>query len=269
MNDLFDDIQFAENGPATIAYAVAGPSGDKAATVCLIASTGRGPEDFTHLCKILVNHGVRVVLPWPRGIGRSTGPTQGIDFHDLAGDAAAALEIECGSAGSFVAGHAYGCWIARTMANDHPELIDGIILLAAGAGKWPEHLSHAIDTAMSSESAEQSRLDALRLAFFAEPHDPRPWLDGWSASLVSMQRAARAQTDKVSWWSSGRAPILDIVGLQDPFRSADDLDFYVREFGSRAELRTVDDASHALPEEKPDQVAAHILDWLSRQSQTG
>ncbi|MBX2838948.1 MAG: alpha/beta hydrolase [Gammaproteobacteria bacterium] len=268
MSDLFDDLRFVKNGPATIAYVVAGPSGDEAPTVCFIASTGRGPEDFNHLCKILVNLGIRIVLPWPRGIGQSTGPTDGVDFHDLASDAAAALDCESGSAGAFVAGHAYGCWIARTIANNYPESIKGVILLAAGAGKWPEYLSRAIDTAMSNEAPEQERLDALRLAFFSEPHDPHPWLDGWSASLASMQRAARARTDKSTWWSSGTAPILDMVGLQDPFRSADDLEFYVSEFGSRVELRLVDGASHALPEEKPDEVAAHMLDWLHRQRQT-
>ncbi len=269
MNDLFDDIHFVENGPATIAYVVAGPSGDEAPTVCFIASTGRGPEDFAHLCTILVNHGVRIVLPWPRGIGQSTGPTEGVNFHDLAGDAAAALKNECGNAGAFVVGHAYGCWIARTIANNYPELIKGVILLAAGAGKWPDYLSRAIDTAMSVEASEKERLDALRLAFFAEPHDPHPWLGGWSASLAAMQREARARTDKSSWWSSGTAPILDIVGLADPFRSVDDLEFYVTEFAPRVELRTVDGASHALPEEKPEEVVTHMLDWLHRQIQKG
>ena len=250
------------NGDAVVSYGVLGPSGDVAPTLCLIASTGRGPEDFVHLAHRLAEGGLRVVLPWPRGTGESTGPLAGITFHDLAADAAAALEAEAGKGGAVVVGHAYGCWIARTVAQDRPDLVDGIILLAAGGGKWPEELTRAINVAMSADAPEAERLAALRLAFFAEGHDPRPWLDGWHADLVEAQRAARAATDRDSWWPSGRAPILDVVGLQDPFRTPEARDFYVREFAPRVALVTVDGASHALPDERPDEVAAIMLDWM-------
>lgn len=115
---------------------------------------------------------------------------------------------------------------------------------------------------MSEDEPDRARLNALQLAFFAEGHDPRGWLGGWHPEAVKMQRAARARTDRASWWRSGKAPMLDIVGLQDPFRPRDDLEFYVHEFAPRVELRTVDGASHALPDEKPTEVAALICDWL-------
>ena len=54
----------------------------------------------------------------------------------------------------------------------------------------------------------------------------------------------------------------DIVGLQDPFRPEADRDFYVREFAPRVELITVDGASHALPDEQPQQVARHMIGWI-------
>lgn len=250
------------NGKAVVSYAVLGPSGDEAPTLCLIASTGRGPEDFAHLAHTLAEGGLRVVLPWPRGAGESSGPLEGITFHDLAADSAAALEAEAGNGGAVIVGHAYGCWIARTVAQDRPDLIDGIILLAAGGGKWPEDLSRAIEVAMTPEAPEADRLSALQRGFFAEGNDPRPWLDGWHAELVVAQRAARAATERDSWWPSGNAPILDIVGLQDPFRAPDARDFYVREFAPRVELVTVDGASHALPDEKPAEVAVLMLDWV-------
>ncbi len=263
MTAALGEMKSVQNGATTVSYAVSGPKGDTAPTLCLIASTGRGPEDFAHLAEALARGGLRVVLPWPRGAGESTGALEGIDFHDLAADAAAALEAEAGNGGAIIVGHAYGCWIARTVAQDRPDLVDGIILLAAGAGKWPDDLSRAIEVAMSPDAPEADRLAALRRGFFADGHDPRPWLDGWHARLVAAQRAARANTDRDSWWPSGSAPILDIVGLQDPFRPESDREFYVREFAPRVELIPVDGASHALPDEKPVEVGNSILTWVS------
>lgn len=57
--------------------------------------------------------------------------------------------------------------------------------------------------------------------------------------------------------------MLDIVGLQDPFRPVEARDFYVTEFAPRCVLRTVDGASHALPDEKPTEVAALMLPWIA------
>ncbi|MFY0634954.1 MAG: alpha/beta hydrolase [Vannielia sp.] len=262
MSAVPGEMKTVRNGEAEVAYGVLGPSGEDAPTLCLIASTGRGPEDFAHLAEALAAGGLRVVLPWPRGAGESRGPLEGITFHDLAADAAAALEAEAGAGGAVIVGHAYGCWIARTVAQDRPDLVDGIILLAAGGGKWPDDLSRAIEVAMDPEMPEADRLAALQRGFFAEGHDPRPWLEGWHAELVVAQRAARAATERDSWWPSGRAPILDIVGLQDPFRAPEARDFYLREFAPRVELIAVDGASHAMPDEKPDEVAAHMLHWV-------
>ena len=251
------------NGPATIAYDVIEPEVPNRQTLCLLASTGRGPSDFYHLAGLLAAGGHRVVLPWPRGMGESVGPLDDIDFHDFAADAAMVLAAEAGPFGAVIAGHAYGCWIARTLAQDHPDLIDGIILLAAGGGTWAPELSRAIEIAIDDTAPRDDRLSALKLAFFAQDSDPSDWLDGWSTQVFHAQRSARAQTDRASWWASGTAPMLDVVGLQDPFRSEDGMDFYVKEFAPRCELVTVDGASHALPDEKPREVAEIMLPWLA------
>lgn len=261
-NIVLENTKTVTNGEATIAYAVCGPTDRTAPALCLIASTGRGPEDFVHLAEFLAEAGFRVVLPWPRGTGGSSGPLSGIDFHDFAADAAAALEAETGSGGAVVVGHAYGCWIARTVAQDRPDLVDGIVLLAAGGGTWPPELSKAIEIAMNPDAPEADRLAALRLGFFVEASDPHPWLDGWSGTLVAAQRQARSNTERDSWWPSGTAPILDIVGLQDPFRPTDGRDFYLKEFAPRVKLVTVDGASHALPDEKPAEVASIMVPWI-------
>lgn len=258
----FETIKQIENGQARITYAVVEPANFTGPSICLIASTGRGPDDFEELADALAQAGMRVLLPWPRGGETSLGPTQDIDFHDLASDAAAVIEAEPRPNGCLVAGHAYGCWIARTLTQDRPDLIDGLVLIAAGGGSWPKELSEAINLAMSPDEPEADRLAALQMAFFAPGNDPRPYLTGWDGDLVHTQRSARTRTERDSWWGSGSAPILDLVGLQDPFRPSDARDFYVREFPGRVTLVAVDDASHALPDEHPEQVALEIKKWV-------
>ncbi|MDF0601383.1 alpha/beta hydrolase [Psychromarinibacter sp. C21-152] len=242
---------------ARLSYEVVG----EGPVICLIASAGRGPWDFAGLAERLAVRGYRVLLPVPRGLGESRGPLDGIDFHDLAADVAAVVDAEGGSA--IVAGHAYGCWIARTLAEDRPDLVRGLVFLAAGAERWPAELTDAIDTASDPGAARAARIEALRTAFFAPGHDPTGWLDGWSSDLIAAQRAARARTDPDSWTASGSAPILDLVGAQDPFRPAERRSDYVERFGARVTLEVIDGASHALPDERPGDVAARMDRWIA------
>lgn len=248
---------------ARISYRVIGPEDAGAPTLCLIASTGRGPEDFDHLATHLSQSGVRVVLPWPRGTGNSTGDLSVIDFHDLARDVAAVLAVETGQGGAFVGGHAYGCWIARVIAETYPDLVDGGIFFAAAAGSWPKSLSEAINLAMTPDAPETARLEALSQAFFAEGHDPRPWLEGWYPALARAQRDARKRTDQDSWWRSGTVPILDLVGSHDPFRPAEERDFYRHALGDRVTVKLLEGASHALPDELPEAAARAVVAWIA------
>src|SRR5262245_49484120 len=59
--------------------------------ILFIPSRGRSVEDFDHLNKRLAQAGYQAILPEPRGIGKSTGPLEGITYHDLASDLAATI----------------------------------------------------------------------------------------------------------------------------------------------------------------------------------
>lgn len=245
-------------GDASIVYHVMG----EGQAICLLPSTGRSSRDFEELCHELAGRGFKVILPEPRGIGGSTGPLSGIDFHDLAADAVAAIRAEADQV--LIAGHAFGCWLARTVAADHPELVRGLVLIAAGSGRWPAELSQAIDCLASDTATREERLSALRLAFFAPASNPEPWIEGWHSDVIAAQRSARAATDRDSWWHSGTAPVLDLIALQDPFRAASSHDDFLRELGERVSICTIDGASHALPDEKPFEVAEQIAAWEAR-----
>lgn len=239
----------------TIFYYVMG----EGPAICLIPSTGRGVEDFFELAEKLVEAGFQVILPQPRGIAESKGPLFEIDFHDFATDVVSAIRAETERV--IIAGHAYGCWIARTVAADYPDLVRGLVLIAAGSGKFPVELTNAIDCLTSPEADRQERLAALRLAFFAPSSDPEAWLKGWHLDVKNAQRNARVATDTETWWHSGNAPILDLIALHDPFRPPSTYNDYINEFGERVTQIKIDKASHALPDEKPVEVAQHIYAW--------
>jgi pimeloyl-ACP methyl ester carboxylesterase len=103
--------------------------------IVLLPGQGRGPRDLDSLSAALVSAGYRVVRPEPRGFGESIGPVDGVDLRDLAADVAAAIEATH-SAPSIVSGWAYGNRVARMLATERPQLVRGLVLIAAG-GKFP------------------------------------------------------------------------------------------------------------------------------------
>ncbi len=228
-------------------------------TVVMIASTGRNGRDFYHLSHALVAHGFRAIAPYPRGVEGSEGPLDTISFHDLAGDIAAVIRAEGGPA--IIVGHAYGNWIARTLAADCPELVKGVVLMAAAAGPWPDRLSEAIDILLSDDAPRAKRLEALRLAFFAAGNDPQAWLEGWSRPLAIAQRKARLRSEQKRWWGGGHAPMLDLIAEADPFRPPTSYDAFSKDFGDRVTIKVIEQASHALPDERPREVADAIHQW--------
>src|SRR5260221_403918 len=93
--------------------------------VLMIPSLGRGASDFDDLSRRFVAAGFTSVRPDPRGIGKSTGPMDGLTLHDLAADAALVIQA-LGGQPVVVVGHALG---------DRVELLD---IDGAGHALLPE-----------------------------------------------------------------------------------------------------------------------------------
>jgi pimeloyl-ACP methyl ester carboxylesterase len=239
------------------------------APVVLLPGRGRDSEDFDELAAGIAKAGYRVLRPQPRGAGQSTGPMQNLTLHDFARDIAAVIRHE-GNLPAVIVGHAYGSWIARMTAVDTPELVRGVVIAAAAAKAYPagfagaKELSDAVRTAGDTARPEAERLQALRTAFFAPGHDPRVWLSGWHPEVDEAQYVAGRATKQSEWWSGGAARILDLQGERDPFKPRSMMNEVRDEFGERADIVVIGDASHALIPEQPAAVIAAIVDWIAK-----
>src|SRR3954465_7981654 len=153
-------------------------------TMVLLPSLGRSGEDYAAVARMVAADGFRVLRPQPRGIGRSKGPMDNLNMHDLAADVATVLERDS-KGPAVVVGHAFGNFVARQLAADRPDLVRGVVVAAASAGKVPPgstekpigpEMRKAIDCPSKKELPEAERIQCLKTAFFAPGNDPTVWL---------------------------------------------------------------------------------------------
>jgi pimeloyl-ACP methyl ester carboxylesterase len=237
------------------------PASDASGSLVLLPSSSRDSEDFDEISELFAAEGFRVLRPQPRGMCGSTGPMDGLTLHDYARDVAIAIE-RLSDGPAIVLGHAFGQWIGRCVAADHPLHVRGVILAAAAAKSanpaLREHLAKCIDTSL----ADPVRLAALQVAFFAPGHDPSSWLSNWHPIASKSQRAASAATKQEDWWTAGSAPVLDIQAESDPWRPADTRYGIRDDLGAdRVTVVVIQDASHALIPEQPTAVVRAVCDW--------
>jgi pimeloyl-ACP methyl ester carboxylesterase len=238
--------------------------------IVMLPSRGRGAEDFDDVAGELVKAGFRVLRPQPRGAALSLGPMLNLTLHDLAHDVAAVIRNAGDGGPAIIVGHAFGSWVARMTAIDHPELVRGVVIVAAAAKAYPagfagaKELSEAVRKSGDFTLPTSERLRYLRLAFFAPNSDASAWLQGWHPAADEMQLGAGRATEQSEWWSGGTVPLLDLQGELDPFKPRAMSNEMRDEFGERASIVVIPDASHALIQEQPVAVAAAILAWIGK-----
>jgi pimeloyl-ACP methyl ester carboxylesterase len=229
--------------------------------IVLLPSRGRDSQDYDEVAADLARAGFRALRPQPRGVLRSTGPMQGITLHDLARDVAFVIERE--NAGpAVIVGHAFGHFVAKMTAVDHPRLVRGVVLAAAAAKSYPAELSQLVGKAGDPSLPEAERLAIMQKLFFAPGHDPSVWLDGWFPQANASQRAAALATPQSDWWTGGSVPLLDLQAEHDPFKPPDKRNELKDEFGDRVTVVLIKDASHALIPEQPAAVTDAIVTWV-------
>ncbi len=232
--------------------------------IVLLPSTGRdGGEDFDDVAARLEAAGFRVLRPQPRGVAGSTGPMQGVSLHKLADDVALVIE-RLGGGRAVIVGHAFGHFVARMAAVDHPAAVRGVVLAAAAASTYAPDVAAAPARAGNLALPEAERLAALQLAFFAPGHDARPWLHGWWPAAQKVQAESREKNGvkQSDWWSAGAAPLLELIPAADPFKPRDKWDEMRVAYGGRVATVVIPEASHALFPEQPAAVAEAIAAWV-------
>src|SRR5258708_17528527 len=142
----------------------------------------------------------------------------GLTLHDFARDVAAVIE-HAGGGPAVVVGHAFGNWIARMTAADHPLLVRGVAILAAAAKTYPQSLAEAVTRITDLALPDAERLKYLSATFFAPGHDASVWLAGWYPEVNASQRAAGLATRQDEWWVAGSAPLLDLQSELDTFKT--------------------------------------------------
>jgi pimeloyl-ACP methyl ester carboxylesterase len=234
--------------------------------IVILPSLGRGAEDYTVVSTMLARDGFRVLRPQPRGIGRSTGPMTGLTLHDFAADIAAVIEHER-KGPALVVGHAYGHFVARMLATDRPDLVRGVVLAAASAGKVPPgvheppvspEVREAIEKSGDLSLPDADRLRYLQIAFFAPGHDPRVWLTGWYPETEKAENAASRATPVDEWFAAGTAPILDLQAEDDAVAPRKFAGVLKAALGDRVTAVVIPNAGHALVPEQPEAMANAI-----------
>ena len=234
--------------------------------IVMLPSLGRSARDYDQVAERLVADGFRVLRPEPRGIGLSKGPMENLSVHDFAKDVAAVIEHE-NKGPVVVVGHAWGNFAARQLAADRPDLVRGVVIAAASAGKVPPgsnekpigpDMRKAIDGAGDMKLSEAQRLEYLRKAFFAPGNDPRVWLTGWHAETHEAESHARNTTPVDDYFAAGTAPILDLQAESDAVAPRRFSQVLKNMLGDRVTVVVIPNAGHALAPEQPQAMADAI-----------
>lgn len=231
----------------------------------LLPSLGRGANDFDPMAEILAAEGYRILRPQPRGIGATSPAPAYADLHDCSNDIAAVIEAE--QAGpSIMVGHAFGNRVSRLLATIRPDLVAGVVLVAANVGHAPSppNVREAIRNSANTSLPPDVRLEALQFAFFAPGNDARPWLDNWYPDVLAAQRIAGDRTARTEDYASGRAPVLYMQPSHDPLAHADDAVEYKAALGDRLTIVKIPQSSHAAIAEQPGVIAREIAAWARR-----
>jgi pimeloyl-ACP methyl ester carboxylesterase len=222
--------------------------------------------DYLHdLAETLADTGFQAVRVNPRGAGASTGPMRDLSLHDYAADVVGVIEaLNTGPA--FVWGHAFGNRIARTVAADRPDLVRGVILVAAG-GKIPPRpeAQQALATLFTPTASETQILEAMKWMVGSPENASAVW-DRFKSSrapgAAAAQMSAAQSTPLTDWWAPpGTLPYLVIQGTNDEAAPAENGHLLKAELGDRVTLVDIPGAGHLQPLEAPEPIAKAVINF--------
>ncbi len=189
-------------------------------------------------------------------------------MRDLAQDIALVIQHTCPPA-AFLAGHAFGNFVARAVATYFPEVLHAVALVAASPGWIPSgespydpEVDRAIYACSDTSLPTQERLRLLQLAFFAPGNDPSVWLDGWFPETKALQRRAQLRTPIQEIFEAGSVPLLHLQAFEDTVAQRKFAHVLKNALGDRVTEEVIHGAGHALLPEKPLEVVESLSSWV-------
>jgi len=245
----------------------------KGDVVVLLPGGSLNVNYLANLARSLDASGYRAVRINPRGAGASTGTAKGVTLHTLADDVAGVIkQLDAGPV--WVAGHAFGNRVARMLASDHPELVKGVILLAAGGKVAPTpDAQKALASIFDARTSEAAYLDAMQY-MVGDPADKAPAGEALKQSRAPnagpIQRTAGMSTKLTDWWApAGQAPFLILQGANDQAAPLQNGELLKADLGDRATLVNIPGAGHLMVVTKPDVVSKEIVKFIRQHASTG
>jgi len=214
----------------------------------------------------LAKKGYQVVRVNPRGTGNSKGPTDIVTMHDLGNDIFLVIQ-KLGLKNVNIAGHAFGNRIARVVANDHPEAIHSIILLAAGGTIPPkDEALNALNTIFDPKATNDEVLATMKYMVGDSTYYDSTW------KLVKKSRSPQAagiqslamESTPISDWNApkGDAPFLIIQGSVDQIAPPANGELIKKKFPERTTMVYIQGAGHTMILERAAEVADDIVEFL-------
>lgn len=232
--------------------------------VVLIASLGRGAEDFDDLSMRLAQAGFRAAAINPRGIGQSSGPPART-LGDYAADVAHTVQALSPGAPAVLVGHAFGNRVSRATAAFAPEVVAGLILLACGGqAPIPPEAAKALGDVFDEALSPEAHIQAVATAFFAPGNDPEVWRGGWFPAVAQAQQIAIRATPVTAWTGAGEVDIFIVQAVDDVIAPPANAEALQTAYPERVTVTMLPNAGHAMLPEQPDRIAELVLEGLSK-----
>jgi pimeloyl-ACP methyl ester carboxylesterase len=258
-------MSFSEVVPAGAAQIEVLRITERRPEVFLLPGAAGGVSAYGDLCERLTAAGLPTVGLNPRGCGASVGDLQDLTLKALADDVAAVIAALHGTSAVLI-GHAGGNRIARMVATEHPGVVRGTVLLAAG-GKVPaaKGAYAAMRRAMDPTLSDDERARAAAEAFFA-PANRRMAAqtsrgDRSEVFFTAFQKALQ-QVPVDHWWAGGTAPMLVIQGKEDRVAVPANGRLLADAYPKRVRVVDIENAGHSLFMEQPERITQLIVEWV-------
>jgi pimeloyl-ACP methyl ester carboxylesterase len=244
--------------------------------------------EYRHLVPALARAGYRAVAPDMRGFGATSRPLRIEDYAlQTLGDDIAALVDALGESKAHVLGHEWGGTVAAEVALSHPDKVDRLILVNG---------SPVITLGRAIHHSWRQRVRSSYVLFFRIPRLPEWWLTAFhgralrlalpsgtlSAKDLAVYRDAicqpRAAWAGLAYYRSiadtiqddadrlrGKkisSPTLVLWGERDRSLRRDLTRWLDRQFTSPPRKVFFPDVGHWVIEERPDEVARQVIDFL-------